>query len=153
MKKIKHNNYVILQITTAIGKLQQQLAMMYKIKHKYSYNLTNWMNSENLWKCNIICHKIYCNTIVKLGTKAKQTICYCSTLESLSLTLEGQYLIITGSISLSTMWSVFLNFSSFLRTCDSKLSQFFGKTFVLQTSRIKSSTFDDLLVYMFCRRQ
>ena len=34
MKKRKHNNDVILEITTAIGKLQQQSAMMDKMKHK-----------------------------------------------------------------------------------------------------------------------
>ena len=37
MKKRKHNNDVILQVTTAIGILQQQLAMMYKVKHKHFY--------------------------------------------------------------------------------------------------------------------
>ena len=40
---------------------------------------------------------------VKLNTKAKQAIHYCSTSESLLLSLKEQYLIITVSISLSTI--------------------------------------------------
>ena len=83
---------------------------------------------------------------VKLGTKAKQAIYLCSTLESLSHSLEEQYLIITDSISLSTMQSVFLNFSSSFMTYDTKLSHFFGEIFVLQASQIKSNTFYSSLV-------
>ena len=83
---------------------------------------------------------------VKLGAKAKQAVYYCSTSESLSLSLEEQYLIITGAISLSTMWSGSLNFSSSYMICDTKLSQFFSESFLLQTLQIKSNTSNDSLL-------
>ena len=83
---------------------------------------------------------------VKLGAKAKQAVYYCSTSESLSLSLEEQYLIITGSISQSTMWSGSLNFSYFYMICDTKLSQFFSESFLLQTLQIKSNTSNDSLL-------
>ena len=57
---------------------------------------------------------------------------------SITITLlEKQYLIITGSISLSTPSSVFLNFLFSFMTFDKKLTQFFGEIFVLQNSRIR----------------
>ena len=52
---------------------------------------------------------------------------------------------LTGSISLSTVLSVFLNFSSSFMTSDTKLSTFFSEMFVLQTFQIDSNIFDGSL--------
>ena len=71
-----------------------------KITH-LRLNLTNLDEQRKLVILNVIRFTaIHC---VKLGTKAKQTIYDCSTSELLSLSLEEQCLIKTGSISLSTM--------------------------------------------------
>ena len=71
-----------------------------KITH-LRLNLTNLDEQRKLVILYVIRFTaIHC---VKLGTKAKQTIYYCSTSESLSLSLEEQCLIKTGSISLTTM--------------------------------------------------
>ena len=51
MNERKHNNDFILQITTAVAKLQQQSAMMYKNFYNFEtkkLNLRNWMNNKNL---------------------------------------------------------------------------------------------------------
>ena len=83
---------------------------------------------------------------IKLCTIAKQTVYYCSASESLSLWFKEKCLIITSLISLSTLWSVFQNFSSSFMTCDIKLSQLFGEIFVLQTSQIKFNTLNGWLL-------
>ena len=93
------------------------------LKAKTEFNKFRWTTktSENI----LFVLRFTAIQCVKLDTKAKQAIYYCSTLKSLSLLLEEQHLMITGLISSSTMWSVFLNFSCSFMTCDTKV--FFGK--------------------------
>ena len=86
------------------------------LKTKTTFNKFGWTGKT----CENIIYIIRFTAIQcgKLDTKVKPANYYSSTLESLSLSLEEQYLIITGSISLSTMWSDFLNFSSSFMTCN-----------------------------------
>ena len=90
-----------LKTATAIGKWNSKSFII--LKTKTTFSKFGWTGKT----CENIIYIIRFTAIQcgKLDTKAKSAICYCSTSESLSLSLEEQYLIITGSILLSTIWS------------------------------------------------